>query len=178
MNRSGVLSLFIMRSIIRSLTKIVLFTIVAALQFGVGAASVADNRDRSFDAEWRFLRAAAPGVDSPVFDDSTWRTLDVPHDWSIEDLPAADASDQSATNRVGPFDRSLSKGGGATGHFVGGTPNEPASFHVPLRKTFQGRCLAILRPKGDAGEITLKAEADGLKPATVVVRTRSQEFAP
>jgi hypothetical protein len=27
----------------------------------------------------------------PTFDDSTWRTLDVPHDWSIEDLPARDA---------------------------------------------------------------------------------------
>jgi beta-galactosidase len=23
----------------------------------------------------------------PEFDDSSWRTLDLPHDWSIEDLP-------------------------------------------------------------------------------------------
>ncbi|HLP75978.1 MAG TPA: DUF4982 domain-containing protein, partial [Candidatus Paceibacterota bacterium] len=51
-------------------------------------------------------------------------------------------------------------------------PNEPASFRAPVRKTFQGRCLAIVRPQGDAGEITLKAEADGLKPATLVVKTR------
>jgi hypothetical protein len=26
----------------------------------------------------------------PSFDDSSWRSLDVPHDWSIEDLPARD----------------------------------------------------------------------------------------
>ncbi len=50
-------------------------------------------------------------------------------------------------------------------------PNEPASFHLPVRKTWQGRCLAILRPAGDAGTITLKAEADGLEPATVAVHT-------
>lgn len=51
-------------------------------------------------------------------------------------------------------------------------PNEPASFRIPERKTYQGRCLVILRPKGGPGKITLKAKADGLKPATVVVRTQ------
>jgi beta-galactosidase len=51
-------------------------------------------------------------------------------------------------------------------------PNDASSFHLPVRKTYQGRCLAILRPQGDAGKITLKAEADGLKAATVVVKTR------
>jgi beta-galactosidase len=51
-------------------------------------------------------------------------------------------------------------------------PNEPASFRLPIRTTYQGRCLAILRPQGGTGKITLKAEADGLKAATVVVNTR------
>ncbi|HLP76469.1 MAG TPA: hypothetical protein VK327_06060, partial [Candidatus Paceibacterota bacterium] len=77
----------------------------------VGTSAFAGSqRDQSFDAGWRFLRADAPGAENPAFDDSTWRTLDVPHDWSIEDLPAVDAAaaDQSATNRVGPFDLSQS----------------------------------------------------------------------
>jgi beta-galactosidase len=93
------------------------------LVVGIVSTFAVSQRDRSFDSDWRFLRADAPGAESLAFDDSTWRTLDVPHDWSIEDLPAADgsASDQSATNRIGPFDRSLSKGGAATGHVVGGT---------------------------------------------------------
>jgi beta-galactosidase len=51
-------------------------------------------------------------------------------------------------------------------------PNDASSFHLPIRKTYEGRCLAILRPQDDAGKITLRAEADGLKPATIVVRTR------
>jgi beta-galactosidase len=69
------------------------------------------------------LRADAPGAEVPEFDDSTWRKLDVPHDWSIEDLPAADASapELPATNRVGPFDRNQSKGAASTGYVVGGT---------------------------------------------------------
>ena len=52
-----------------------------------GRDSAAHNRDRSFDSGWRFLRADAPGAEAPGFDDTAWRTLDVPHDWSIEDLP-------------------------------------------------------------------------------------------
>jgi beta-galactosidase len=57
----------------------------------------------------------------------------------------------------------------ATGN---GAPNDATSFQQPLRKTWRGRCLAILRPKGDAGKITLKAEADGLPAATEVVKTQ------
>ncbi|MBZ5496637.1 MAG: DUF4982 domain-containing protein [Acidobacteriia bacterium] len=37
-----------------------------------------------FDAGWRFFKGDAPGAEAAVFDDSEWRTLDVPHDWSIE----------------------------------------------------------------------------------------------
>ena len=51
-------------------------------------------------------------------------------------------------------------------------PNDASSFHAPLRKTYEGRALAILRPAGDAGKIILKAEADGLSAATIVIRTR------
>jgi beta-galactosidase len=53
-----------------------------------------------------------------------------------------------------------------------GVPNEPASFQQPVRKTWRGRCLAILRPGGNAGKIILKAEADGLEAATIEVQTR------
>ena len=38
----------------------------------------------SFDDDWRFLKADAEGAERPDFDDSAWRRLDVPHDWSIE----------------------------------------------------------------------------------------------
>jgi beta-galactosidase len=51
-------------------------------------------------------------------------------------------------------------------------PNEMASFRQPRRMTFRGRCLAVVRPTGAAGAITLQAEADGLEPATVVIDAR------
>lgn len=39
---------------------------------------------RSFDSDWRFLKSDAEGAEQPNFDDSSWRQLEVPHDWSIE----------------------------------------------------------------------------------------------
>jgi len=38
----------------------------------------------SLDADWRFTLGDPPGAEKPDFDDSSWRKLDVPHDWSIE----------------------------------------------------------------------------------------------
>jgi beta-galactosidase len=36
------------------------------------------------DDHWFFLKADAPGAEAGQFKDSSWRTVDVPHDWSIE----------------------------------------------------------------------------------------------
>ncbi len=49
-------------------------------------------------------------------------------------------------------------------------PKDVASFREPTCRTFRGRCLAILRPFGHEGTITLKAKSDGLSPASVVVK--------
>lgn len=46
------------------------------------AAHAADTT--SFDRGWRFLKSDTPGAEAPAFDDSAWRTVDLPHDWSIE----------------------------------------------------------------------------------------------
>ena len=99
---------------------------LAAAQAGPGEAG---PRERLFDDGWRFHRGEADGAERPEFDDSKWRTLDVPHDWSIEDLPphpestgeAAIWADANCPARVGPFDRDLSEGKRDTGWVVGGT---------------------------------------------------------
>ena len=94
------------------------------------AASVANRRMQNFDDAWRFLRGDAPGAELPDFDDSAWRTIDLPHDFSVEALPprAAEANGEGALwgtsvlpTRIGPFDTELSAGGRDTGWFVGGT---------------------------------------------------------
>ncbi len=38
----------------------------------------------SFDAAWSFSLGDSKGVEVPGFDDSRWRQLDLPHDWSVE----------------------------------------------------------------------------------------------
>lgn len=49
--------------------------------------AAADLRDRSLDADWVFAHGDFDGAHDPQFDDSNWRKLDLPHDWSIQDLP-------------------------------------------------------------------------------------------
>ena len=51
-------------------------------------------------------------------------------------------------------------------------PADMASFKQPKRNTFRGRCLVILRPKGNAGDIILEAKAEGLEPGKITVHTK------
>ncbi len=65
------------------------------------------------------------------------------------------------------------EGAGELAGHASAVPDRPASFRGPLRATWQGRALAILRPVGDAaGPITLRAEAEGLATATLTVHSR------
>ncbi len=50
-------------------------------------------------------------------------------------------------------------------------PSGAASFQQPEHQTFEGKCLIIVRPKGKAGKIILKAEGEGLTAGEVVVET-------
>ena len=77
--------------------------------------------EQPFDAGWLFHRGDLPGAEDAAFNDAGWRVLDVPHDWSIEDLPSATNSLPSLGGTpVGPFSLD-SPGGASTGYVVGGT---------------------------------------------------------
>jgi len=45
---------------------------------------VAQRHTLNLDRGWRFHLGDLPGAQELGFDDAGWRTLDVPHDWSIE----------------------------------------------------------------------------------------------
>jgi len=47
-------------------------------------ALLAQRQTQSFDHGWRFHLGDVPGANAVPFDDTAWRTLDLPHDWSIE----------------------------------------------------------------------------------------------
>lgn len=42
------------------------------------------ERSQNFDDNWRFYFGDASGAEQPTFDDSQWRQLSLPHDYSIE----------------------------------------------------------------------------------------------
>ena len=58
--------------------------LLLALVCTAACAVAAQRTTISFDPDWRFLKGDAAGGEKTDFDDSGWRSLDVPHDWSIE----------------------------------------------------------------------------------------------
>ncbi len=73
-----------------------------------------NNRKVCIDKGWRFHYGAIQDAKNSDFNDSSWRTLDLPHDWSVE----AEAA-QTAGDNIGPFSPN-NPGGSATGQTVGG----------------------------------------------------------
>jgi beta-galactosidase len=51
---------------------------------------------QQFTTDWRFLQSDAPDAQSPAFDDSAWKTVTLPHDWSIAGPVKEDASSRAA----------------------------------------------------------------------------------
>ena len=85
------------------------------LVLGIVAGSLAAQRKTAnFDSRWRFHLGDAPGAQDIAFDDAAWRSLDLPHDWSIE----------------GPFSEQ-NPAGVAGGALPGGVGWYRKSFAVP-----------------------------------------------
>jgi beta-galactosidase len=59
-------------------------TLVALLGFGRAEAAPLSRQLDLFDFGWRFHLGDVKGAEAAAFNDSSWRPLDLPHDWSIE----------------------------------------------------------------------------------------------
>lgn len=77
----------------------------------------ASSRKTLFDRDWKFHRGSIANAEQPVFDDSRWRVLNLPHDWSIEPAPI-----QMEGITIGPFSKLNESGAGGadTGQTLGG----------------------------------------------------------
>lgn len=103
------------------------FAAFGLLALSFTACSVSPSHVRTtqlFTADWRFCQGDIPNAQDPGLDDTQWRTLDLPHDWSIE----------------GPFskDNPATPGGGA---LPGGIGWYRKSFTVPASDT--GKIVSI-----------------------------------
>ena len=82
------------------------------------------------DEDWKFHRGGAQGAEALKFDDSGWRKVDLPHDWSIEDLPGTQS----------PFSRdAVSQVSG--GFTTGGTGWYRKVFTIPNEQ--QGKRIVV-----------------------------------
>lgn len=95
-----------------------------------------DEREMQFNQNWKFIRADVSGAEQVNFDDAEWRNLDLPHDYSIEDLP-----EKEGVKQVGPFSEE-SEGGPSTGNMVGGTAWYRK--HFTLQKEDAGKIVKII----------------------------------
>jgi beta-galactosidase len=79
-----------------------------------------------FDADWRFLQDSIDGAEAVGYDDSEWRLLSVPHDWSVET----------------PTDRELNRKTGNGGAFMkNGVGWYRKTFDIPV--DYRGKRVGI-----------------------------------
>jgi len=97
--------------------------------------SVSD-RDRLFNSDWKFIRDSLTGAEQVGYDDSKWMMVDLPHDYSIMDLPGEDGPDQ-----IGPFSRMAPGNGNSNGQVMGGTAWYRKSF--TLDKADEGKTVVL-----------------------------------
>src|SRR4051812_36521583 len=140
------------------------------------------------DRDWRFALVSLNGNASdgpyaraadPSFDDSSWRRVDVPHDWSIEQTPTPPTAAVPTTS--------------GTGFFPGGLGWYRKTFTLP--RSFTGKRLSVefdgvymdssvylngrllgVHPYGYTGfslDLT-GAHTDGRTPNVLAVRVRNQ----
>lgn len=98
-------------------TRIPLVLFLACVVAGTAAAQegVRSSRQRLLmDFGWKFTKGDPAGAEARAFDDSGWRSLDLPHDWSIE----------------GPYDENAATGGRG-GYLPTGIGWYRRSFTVP-----------------------------------------------
>ncbi len=56
----------------------------------------ASEREQNFDSSWKFYLGQADGAENVVFDDSRWETVNLPHDYSIEQEYTSSGEAESA----------------------------------------------------------------------------------
>lgn len=50
----------------------------------ISAKNTASQRKQLFDSSWRFTLDSIADLSDPAVDDSSWKTVNLPHDWSVE----------------------------------------------------------------------------------------------
>jgi len=63
---------------------IFILSLIPYLLFGQSSAETKVRQKVKFNSDWKFMLDDKAGFESITYNDSAWRTLNLPHDWSIE----------------------------------------------------------------------------------------------
>jgi beta-galactosidase len=96
------------------------YIFICAFNFSKSYAEENPRQKILFDFDWKFYRGDADNAQITDYNDSAWRTLDLPHDWSIEDIPGTNSPFDSAA--IWAIDG---------GYLTGGTGWYRKTFEVP-----------------------------------------------
>jgi beta-galactosidase len=99
-----------------------MITMTCVVALSAGAALASGRQTELFDKDWKFQIGDNADAAKADFDDSSWRKVSLPHDYSIEGPPG-----KNPANMDGPFDKASPAGGG------GGFLDAPTAWY---RKTF------------------------------------------
>ena len=66
------------------------FMLLLSIVLPAAAQSGTPRLRLAADSNWKFLAGDPAGAEARSFDDAHWRTVNLPHDWSIEGRPAKD----------------------------------------------------------------------------------------
>jgi beta-galactosidase len=101
---------------------------VLAALFATVSMNAADpgspRQDLAADGDWKFFLGDPGGAEAPAFVDSSWRTVNLPHDWSIESAPEKGNS-----------------AGGGEGYFPAGIGWYRKTFHAPV--SWKGKRVSV-----------------------------------
>src|SRR3982750_2358243 len=117
------------------------------LFFNNSNAQMAARMVQDFDNNWKFYLGNAEDAKNISFNDASWRSLNLPHDWSIEL----------------PFDSTSPTGNG------GGALRGGMGWY---RKTFSLPASSKDKNVKKAGTIQLTASGDGLQSSSIVITTK------
>ena len=121
------------------MSKYLKFWVVATLLIAsntiVVEANDAIQRKQLFDSNWKFFLGDVKGAEKNSFSDKSWRDIDLPHDWSIENLPG-----QEPGKVIGPFSKT-SIGTTATGYTIGGTAWYRKTFTFDPKEKFNNTII-------------------------------------
>jgi beta-galactosidase len=148
---------------------LVFVSLLVAAGAATGQARPARQR-LLMDYGWKFTRGDAAGAEEPRFDDTGWRPVDLPHDWSIEGPYDQNAptggSGGSLPTGIGWYRRAFARPDGprgnrvtiefdgvyqnsdvwVNGHHLGNRPNGYVSFHYDLTPHLRaGRNVVAVR---------------------------------